>query len=428
MALVRAKQRHDETAVLLEDGDDLPPADLFAVEPQALPRLNVAQRILGGVNEFLFTVAPVAAGTAIVMQAGMAESNYGFTAVAVIGTKEALNALRALGSGEHPLAYLREQGQGSFAVGLAREGRKKLVAAIPPVMVATITSVVRDHIFDTAMKDPENNQFLVTALLYLTSEPVRALMIATPTLGLYMLNQLLLDRAKPSDEWYQGLLRGGMRIVDAVALAEMTLLIMNTMIGDETRHSPYTLLLAVAFDQFLLQALRRLAEVPHPMRNITIPCTPRVTELDDNGDEVAPEPSRLRNAANIGTRLAIASALFTGAALVNRYASAAISSLYQSGGEMLNDPTLWLTSERLGYQVLMVAGVMAAEQVIDAVPAVVRAIHSSCSRPSAGGMFARRADESAAKADDDLEKGLGARADSDEDVTAPASPPRSPRQ
>jgi hypothetical protein len=112
---------------------------------------------------------------------------------------------------------------------------------------------------------------------------------------------------------------------------------------------------------------------------------------------------------------------------VNRYASAAISSLYQSGGEMLNDPTLWLTSERLGYQVLMVAGVMAAEQVIDAVPAVVRAIHSSCSRPSAGGMFARRADESAAKTDDDLEKGLRT-GDSDEDVTAPASPPRSPKQ
>lgn len=423
----RSRMKNEESVDLLAGDDELPAVDLFDDRPQAMPRLNVAQRILGGVNEYLFTVAPIAAGTAIVMQAGMAESNYAFTAVAVIGTKEALNALRALGSREHPLAHLREQGHGSFALGLAREGRKKLVAAIPPVMVATITSMVRDHIFDAAMKDPENNQFLVTTLLYLTSEPMRALMIATPTLGLYMLDQLILDRVKPSDEWYQGLLRGGMRIVDAVALAEMTLLIMNTMIGDETRHSPYTLLLAVAFDQFLLQALRRLAEVPHPMRDVTIPCTPRVVEVDDNGDEIVSEPSRLRDAFNIGTRFAIASALFTGAAAVSRYASAAVSSLYQNGGEVLNDPTLWLTSERIGYQVLMLVGVMAAEQVVDAVPAVVRAIHSSCCRPSAGGMFARRAEDPASKNDDDLEKGL-ARADSDEDVTAPVSPPRSPKQ
>lgn len=369
------------------------------------PRLRFIQKMLGTLKGMITTVAPVAAGTAVAFDAEVPDTNFAATAAAMIGTKEVLDAMRKLGHRENPLQYLREEGHGSFALGLGKELAKKTVAAIPPVGVAAAGSFVFDHFMNVGMADPEHHQELITVLYLLKAPLFRTLMIAAPTMTLYMLGQLIADKCvvkpphytpeeHPDTHWYQGLLASGMRVIDAVAAAEVVRLALYSMIGEGYLHSRYFFVISVFMDQFVLEPLRYLSEQPRPFKNVSTPCSrPRVVELNDDGTEgevLDAGNSPCQAAVNMGTRLAIASALFAGAAVLDRFVTPLVS----------EDPTVWSSWERIGYEALLVAGTIAVEKMIEYVPAAIRAMRHC---PSQAGLFRQAAGQPSAVTEPEYE-------------------------
>lgn len=361
------------------------------------PRLKFIQRMLGSFKGMITTVAPVAAGTAVAFDAEVPDTNFAATAAAMIGTKEVLDAMRKLGHREKPLQYLREEGHGSFALGLGKELGKKTVAALPAVGLAAGGSLVFDHFMDIGMADPEHHQELITVLYLLKAPLFRTLMIAAPTMTLYMLGQLIADKCvvkpphytpeeHPDTHWYQGLLASGMRVIDAVAAAEVVWLALYAMAEDD-RHSRYFFVVSVFMDQFVLEPLRYLSEQPRPFKNITTPCSrPRVVELNEDGTEgevVDEGNSPCQAAVNMSTRFAIASALFAGAAVLDRFVTPLVS----------EDPTVWSSWERIGYEALLVAGTIAVEKMIEYTPAAIRAIRHCSIEASQARLFHQAAQQ-----------------------------------
>lgn len=362
-------------------------------------KLNVGQRIAGGTVSFLTTMGGMVWGSAIALDENAPElpvpSDYALPAIGAMGAHDAITALRTLSQREHPLDYLFLQGSGSFAKGLAMEAGKKAAAMIPPIMFAVGISYGRDALFNYAMQDPENNMTLMLGLSYFNTPLLRSLLITVPSLLLYWAGQKAIERwvpgmkppevpveENPDTKWYQKLLAEGLDTMNAVTLAGLGRQIFITMGPELVLHSPYALMMAPGF-LLLLALMQYYAENPHPFKNVRdfvgeyadmfAASQPPAAEGQQPEVIETEEQSAGRIAANIGIKFGIALSAFAMAALVNRSASAAISSRHpDAGGD--NDPSSWMTVERVGYEAALVAGMIAVQKILENLPAAVNKV------------------------------------------------------
>lgn len=401
-------QRQDEESI--EDAalgrklDDELNAPLETKNPAELakapPRLNLAQRFAGGTVSFLETTAALIWGTAIAVDEEVpllqVPGDYAVTTIAAIGAKEALQSLRILARREHPLDYLFLEGGGSFAKGLAMEVGKKAVAAIPPVLFAIGASYGRDALFNYAMANPEENQNLLMALFYFDTPLMRSILIGAPALLIYFAGQKIIERFVPGmrppevppidnedTHWYQKVLDEGLLVLNSVTMAGLGRQIFNTMGPAVLLHSPYSLLMAPIAALFVLPLLHYVGEELHPFQSVQDffagldpkPVPDTVLDGANGPQEVKDEgPGKARIAANIATKIGMAAGVFALAALVNRYASAAVSLRHGTGDEYVNDPSAWTTTERVGYEAALTAGTLIALRMLENLPAAIEKI------------------------------------------------------
>lgn len=366
-------------------------------------KLNVGQRIAGGTVGFLTTMGGLVWGSAIALDENVptlpVPSDYAAPTIGAMASFDAVHALRVLSQREHPLDYLFLEGSGSFAKGIAMEAGKKLAAAIPAIFVAVGISYGREALFNYAMNDPENNMTLMLGLSYFNTPLLRSLLITVPALLLYWAGQKAIERwvpgmkppevpveDHPDTKWYQKLLAEGLDMMNAVTLAGLGRQIFITVGPELVLHNPYALMMAPGF-ALLLALMQYYAENPHPFKNVrdfvgeyaemfaaSQPPAAEEQQADEQPEaEQKDEQSAGRIAANIGIKFGIALGAFGLAALVNRYASAAISSSHpDAGGD--NDPSSWTTVERVGYEAALVAGMIAVQKILENIPAAVNKV------------------------------------------------------
>lgn len=381
---------------------DYPPpkSDKPETEEVKLARLNWAQRIAGGTVSFLETTAALVWGTGLVVEKEMdlipVPGDYAVTALAAIGAKEALQSLRVLSRREHPFDYLFFAGGGSFVKGLAKEVGKKAAAAIPPVLFMLAASYGRQKLFDSAMADPENNQVLLPLLFLFDTPLLRSIIIGAPALLLYFAGQKIIERVIPGMQspeippidnedtrWFQKLIDDGLLTINSMTMAGLGRELFNTLGPAIFLHSPYALLMAPVAALIILPLLHYAAEELHPFQSVQDfyygldPRPAPVTVLDDaNGPE--PEktegPTAGRIAANIATKAGIALGVLTLGALINRYASAAVSNVVSTNQDGVNDPGSWKPEVRIAYEVALVASLLVVQRLIEHVPQMVEAV------------------------------------------------------
>lgn len=368
---------------------------------KSAPRLNIGQRMIGSAATFLTTYSGLVWGSAIALDEDATEipvpGDYAVPAVGAIGAKEAIDSLRVISQREHPLDYLTLEGGGSFAKGLAMEAGKKIAAAIPAVLFSVGMSYGRDALFNYAMQDPENNMTLMLGLSYFNTPLLRSLLITVPSLLLYAFGQKIIERCVPGMRppemppeenaelhWYQTLLADGLDVANGVTLAGLGRQIFMTLGPELVLHSSFSMLMGPASILFVLALMHYLSENPHPFNNVRDfvgEIGDMFSRADVNADDAnAPAeahedeaPSKARIAANIGIKVGIALGVFALAALVNRYASAAISDLHpENSGD--NDPSGWTTGQRVGYEAALIAGVIYTQRLIENIPAIVNKV------------------------------------------------------
>lgn len=388
----------------IEAFDDMPEAARPAAEAAKPPRLNLAQRFAGGTVSFLETTAALVWGTGLVAEVVDADrmplvgvpGDYAVTGLAAICAKDALQSLRVLARREHPFDYLFFQGGGNFAKGLGMELGKKIAAAIPAVLLMIGMSYGREKLFNMAMADPENNQILLPLLFMFDTPLLRSILIGVPALLLYFAGQKAIERFVPGMQppeippidnedtrWYQKLLDEGLLVVNGVTMAGLGRELFNTLGPAIFLHTPYSLLMAPVAALILLPLLHYAGEELHPFKSVQDffygldPKPAPVTVLDDaNAPDPAKEegPSKARIAANIATKLGIALGVFALGALVNRYASAAVSNAVSSRQDGVNDPASWNPGVRIAYEAALVAGMIFVQRMLEHVPAAIEAV------------------------------------------------------
>lgn len=364
------------------------------------PRLNLAQRFAGSTVSFMETTAALVWGTGLVVEKEVpligVPGDYAVTSLAAIGAKEALESLRILSRREHPFDYLFFEGGGNFAKGLGMELGKKIAAAIPAVLLMLAASYGRDKLFNMAMADPENNQILLPLLFLFDTPILRSILIGVPSLLLYFAGQKAIERFVPGfrppeippidnedTHWYQKLLDDGLLTINSLTMAGLGRELFNTLGPAIFLHSPYSLLMAPIAALFILPLLHYAGEELHPFQSLQDfyygldPKPVPATVLDDaNHPEPEKEegPTKARIAANIATKLGIALGVFALAALVNRYASAAVSNVVSTIQDGMNDPAAWKPEVRIGYEAALVAGMIFAQRMFEHLPAAIEAV------------------------------------------------------
>jgi hypothetical protein len=386
----------------LEDGllDDLS-EDEVIWNVDDLPRLNLGQRILGGVVSVAETVGPVVMAEALLRDAGIelpAPFNYIAPVLGLLVTREIMNAMNILSRHEHPLEYPAQQGAGSVPVGLRIEASKKLIAAVPPVIAASGLAAANWVLSDYVEAHMETYTDAMIALLYANGALMKTMILTAPTLALYLLTQRKLEentyrppmiapQEHPQLHWYQHLLDTFRRKVAAIAIAEAIGQVFNSMGPERALHDPRLLLLPVAVD-LSLQPARYLSDRLYPFKNIDVPCVePRITLLDDDGKEEAPAlavPGKCRTAVGVTTRVAVAAVLMTGVVALNYFVSPIISEKYADGDDHQNDPAAWSVWERWGFEALLLTAMMLPEKIIENAPAAYRKVKEYCCTSSLG--------------------------------------------
>lgn len=388
----------DEVIVDLEQGlnqeDERSSDDDFIIDSSELTLvpanpLNRGQRFLNGVSDFATNVAWVTAIDGNWRDAAMPEYDLGVPLYDVvktgitIGVHEASQITYAFTRKESPLNYLFFAGDGSLALGLAREGGKRLIATVPPVAFHIGVAFGRDALMTWASDFENPHPYVVLPLIYMRTPVMDAIFNVATTRALYAGSQKLAEKVFPSLKspevypeqnpdlyWFQHILDGGARTLDAVAFVEMMRQVFNTFGPAIILHSEHSLMLAPLIDLMVMEPLRYVSQTPHPFRQMDVPCGPRrhrAVLLNEDGGEDEPllevtndereyTPSRGRQAGAVAIRAGVALGVLTALTFTNMYLAAQMPQGEGDENNQMVDPSAWSMHERLVYEVALAAG------------------------------------------------------------------------